>query len=35
VLRDLYLGNTPFIDVSPLDVRRFESGELRPEANIV
>ena len=35
ILRDMYLGVTPFIDVSPLDVRRFESGELRPERNIV
>ena len=35
ILRDMYLGVTPFIDVSPLDVRRFETGELRPEKNIV
>ena len=35
ILRDLYLGVTPFIDVSPLDVERFASGELRPERNIV
>ena len=35
ILRDMYLGETPFIDVSPLDVRRFETGELRPEKNIV
>ena len=35
ILRDMYLGVAPFIDVSPLDVRRFETGELRPEKNIV
>lgn len=35
ILRDLYLGNEPFIDVSPLRVERFEHGELRPERNIV
>lgn len=35
ILRDLYLGREPFIDVSPLDVERFASGELRPERNIV
>jgi len=35
ILRDMYLGVTPFIDVSPLDVARFASGELRPERNIV
>ena len=35
ILRDLYLGDAPFIDVSPLRVERFEQGELRPERNIV
>lgn len=35
ILRDLYLGVSPFIDVSPLDVERFATGELRPERNIV
>ncbi|MGA0067253.1 MAG: sarcosine oxidase subunit beta, partial [Candidatus Nanopelagicales bacterium] len=35
ILRALYLGDEPFIDVSPLDVERFASGELRPERNIV
>ena len=35
ILRDLYLGRDPFIDVSPLDVERFASGDLRPERNIV
>ncbi len=35
ILRDMYLGVTPFIDVSPLDVERFARGDLRPERNIV
>lgn len=35
VLRDLYLGVEPFVDVSPLDVERFATGNLRPERNIV
>lgn len=35
ILRDLYLGVDPFIDISPLDVERFATGELRPERNIV
>ncbi|MFM9136126.1 MAG: NAD(P)/FAD-dependent oxidoreductase [bacterium] len=35
ILRDMYLGATPFIDVSPLDVERFVRGDLRPERNIV
>ena len=35
ILRDLYLGREPFIDVSPLDVERFATGDLRPERNIV
>lgn len=35
ILRDLYLGREPFLDISPLDVRRFASGALRPERNIV
>lgn len=35
ILRDLYLGNEPFVDVAPLDVERFARGELRPEMNIV
>jgi sarcosine oxidase, subunit beta len=35
ILRDLYFGNEPFVDVSPLDVERFARGELRPEMNIV
>jgi len=35
VLRDLYLGRTPFVDVSPLDVRRFTTSGLRPEVNCI
>ena len=35
ILRDMYLRVTPFVDVSALDVARFERGELRPERNIV
>jgi sarcosine oxidase, subunit beta len=35
ILRDMYLGETPSIDVTPLDVERFKSGDLRPERNIV
>ena len=35
ILRVLYLGRAPFIDIAPLDVRRFASGALRPERNVV
>ncbi len=36
ILRDLYLGIQPFVDISPLTADRFSSGgTLRPEANIV
>ncbi|MEO6881078.1 MAG: FAD-binding oxidoreductase [Mycobacteriaceae bacterium] len=35
VVRDLYLGNTPFVDVSALSVDRFSTAERRPELNIV
>lgn len=35
VLRDLYLGVTPFVDISGFDVDRFNSTGLRPEFNIV
>ena len=34
VVRDLYLGRPPVVDVSALDVRRFRDGS-RPELNIV
>ena len=35
ILRDLYLGRTPFVDVSPLSADRFARGALRPERAIV
>jgi sarcosine oxidase, subunit beta len=35
VLRDLYLGRTPVIDVSGLHAERFAVSETRPELNIV
>jgi sarcosine oxidase subunit beta len=35
VVRDLYLGRTPVVDVSSLSARRFDSSDLRPELNIV
>ncbi|MFC7595738.1 NAD(P)/FAD-dependent oxidoreductase [Terrabacter sp. GCM10028922] len=35
VLRDLYLGRTPVIDVSGLHAERFAASETRPELNIV
>ena len=35
VMRDLYLGPTPVVDVSPLTADRFAGADLRPELNIV
>ncbi len=35
VVRDLYLGEQPFVDVSGLDVRRFAGAGVRPELTIV
>ena len=35
VMRDLYLGRTPVVDVSPLSATRFAGADLRPELNIV
>ncbi|HET6296427.1 MAG TPA: FAD-binding oxidoreductase [Kribbella sp.] len=35
VIRDLYLGRTPFVDVSPLDATRFHSSTHRTEQNVV
>ena len=35
VMRDLYLGNKPVVDITDLDARRFNSNALRPELNIV
>jgi sarcosine oxidase subunit beta len=35
ILRDLYLGREPFVDVTPLSAGRFATGSLRPERAIV
>ena len=35
VMRDLYLGREPFVDVAGMGVERFASSELRVELNIV
>ena len=35
VMRDLYLGRTPVVDVAALDAERFADAGLRPELNIV
>jgi glycine/D-amino acid oxidase-like deaminating enzyme len=35
VMRDLYLGQAPVVDVSSLDVTRYSRTDLRPELNIV
>ncbi|UYM07267.1 NAD(P)/FAD-dependent oxidoreductase [Solicola gregarius] len=35
VMRDIYLGNEPFVDVGGLDATRFANAGLRPETNIV
>lgn len=35
VIRDLYLGHDPFVDVTPLAVERFERSEPRPEHNVI
>ena len=35
VVRDLVLRRQPFVDVSPLDARRFAAGAARPERNVV
>lgn len=35
VVRDLYLGREPLIDVTPLDVRRFTDAQQRPELNCI
>src|SRR5574337_1025589 len=29
IVRDLYLGNEPFVDVSPLSAERFARGDVR------
>jgi sarcosine oxidase, subunit beta len=36
ILRDLFLGRTPFVDVAPLSVGRFATAdEMRPEFNVI
>ncbi|MFP1625267.1 NAD(P)/FAD-dependent oxidoreductase [Streptomyces sp. 5K101] len=36
IMRDLYLGRTPCVDISPLSADRFRAGsEIRPEAHVV
>jgi sarcosine oxidase subunit beta len=35
VMRDLYLGQAPVVDVSGLDAGRFATSTIRPELNIV
>lgn len=35
IVRDLFLGAEPFVDVSPLSVDRFERATPRPEHNVV
>lgn len=35
ILRDLYRGVKPYLDISPLDAARFVSAEMRPEMYIV
>lgn len=34
-VRDLYLGREPFVDVGPLNARRFASSQQRPEVNCI
>ncbi|GGS95049.1 NAD(P)/FAD-dependent oxidoreductase [Streptomyces cinerochromogenes] len=35
VIRDVYLGRVPFLDISPLSAGRFAADAPRPEANLV
>jgi sarcosine oxidase subunit beta len=35
VIRDIYLGREPVVDVRPLSATRFMDGTLRGEVNIV
>jgi sarcosine oxidase subunit beta len=35
VVRDLYLGRTPFVDVGPLRAERFAHNAPRAEINVV
>ena len=35
ILRDMFLGRSPFLDVTPLGAERFHETALRPEYNVV
>jgi sarcosine oxidase subunit beta len=35
IIRDLYLGRRPFVDVTPLSAQRFAAAAARPEFNVV
>jgi sarcosine oxidase, subunit beta len=35
VIRDLYLGRRPFVDITPFDTHRFTTHTMRPELNYV
>ncbi len=35
IVRDLVLGRTPFVDVTPLSVERFAHAAPRPERNVI
>ena len=35
IVRDLVLGNEPFLDVTPLAAERFEQRAPRPEHNVI
>jgi sarcosine oxidase subunit beta len=35
IVRDLVLGDEPFVDVAPLSTERFEHARARPEHNVI
>ncbi|WP_405064031.1 FAD-binding oxidoreductase [Kribbella sp. NBC_01505] len=35
IIRDLYLGQTPFVDITPMNARRFATNTPRTEQNVV
>jgi len=35
IVRDLVLGRTPFVDVTPLSTERFAHAAPRPERNVI
>jgi glycine/D-amino acid oxidase-like deaminating enzyme len=35
VMRDLVLGDAPYVDISPLDARRFAGAGARPELHVI